>query len=341
MADHHSWDWLSGGLGVNVFFVLSGYLITTLAVREERQTGRLHLGAFFLRRTCRIFPLYYLALILYTVLILWTSWSSTLRGNFLKAWPAYLLYCQEFPFAWDVIGSGLQSPFAHSWSLGIEEKFYIVWPVIGFVVLRQQTRMRLTFTVCTMLLLASTQSLHRVSPAASQWSLQFLLFPYSQILCGSVLALLLDREKWFRGLQWLGTRWGTALSLTCLLAIQLLTAQVKSTLPEIVILHTLAAALVIASLVLGRSRLIRLFSSRVLTSLGRWSYGIYLFHPLGISFAQKWIRPGSDRWEVAILAYLLAVLATSGLAALLYRCVEQPGIQLARSRQHRIAMTAA
>src|SRR5438094_377679 len=63
------WGWLAGYLGVQVFFVLSGYLITTLALREEAERGALCLPAFYVRRACRIFPLYYLTLGTYCLLI--------------------------------------------------------------------------------------------------------------------------------------------------------------------------------------------------------------------------------------------------------------------------------
>src|SRR5262245_54772713 len=63
------WKWLAGWQGVTVFFVLSGYLITTLALREEGQTGALSLGAFYVRRSLRIFPLYFLTLAAYCILI--------------------------------------------------------------------------------------------------------------------------------------------------------------------------------------------------------------------------------------------------------------------------------
>ena len=76
LSDKYVWHWLSGGLGVNVFFVLSGYLITMLALREERANGRLSLSAFYVRRTLRIFPLYYLAVLVYCALMFGTNWGS-------------------------------------------------------------------------------------------------------------------------------------------------------------------------------------------------------------------------------------------------------------------------
>src|SRR5437899_7858756 len=74
VVSHHMhdrvWSWLSGELGVTVFFVLSGYLITTLSLREESHRGSLSLTAFYVRRSFRIFPLYYIILAAYCVLIL-------------------------------------------------------------------------------------------------------------------------------------------------------------------------------------------------------------------------------------------------------------------------------
>jgi len=65
----HRWDFLNGNRGVTVFFVLSGYLITMLALREERANGALSLTAFYIRRSFRIFPIYYAVLAIYCVLI--------------------------------------------------------------------------------------------------------------------------------------------------------------------------------------------------------------------------------------------------------------------------------
>src|SRR3954447_11831076 len=79
MAVNSGWHWLSGGLGVYVFFVLSGYLITTLALREERAIGHLSYRAFYVRRTLRIFPLYYVAVLVYCGLLFATNWGHETR----------------------------------------------------------------------------------------------------------------------------------------------------------------------------------------------------------------------------------------------------------------------
>src|SRR5687768_10412193 len=99
------WHWLGGWQGVTIFFVLSGYLITMLALKEEAKRGSLSLSAFYIRRSFRIFPLYYLVLALYCLLIFgggtfgfWKEKKEPLK----QALPWYLLYMQEVPHFYGV-----------------------------------------------------------------------------------------------------------------------------------------------------------------------------------------------------------------------------------------------
>ena len=81
------WGWLAGGLGVTIFFVLSGYLITRLALAEERDRASLNKRAFFVRRALRLFPLYYAVLAVYCALILGLGISPEKRGPFASSLP--------------------------------------------------------------------------------------------------------------------------------------------------------------------------------------------------------------------------------------------------------------
>src|SRR3984957_16383808 len=142
------WKWLAGWQGVTVFFVLSGYLITTLSLREEGQGGAVSLAAFYVRRSLRIFPLYYLVLAAYCGLIFGLGLNPEKKFLLSGAMPYYLLYFQEVPFFYGLPGeSGIVQhaniPFYQSWSLGIEEKFYLVWSVLAFVLWRARAVLRL------------------------------------------------------------------------------------------------------------------------------------------------------------------------------------------------------
>ena len=125
-----------GGDGVTMFFVLSGFLITTLALREEERRGRLSLSSFYIRRFFRIYPVYFGILALYCVLIFGLGFVPDRRELFEEQLPYYLFGFPEYRF-FDIQG-GIEAgaPYAGAWSIGIEEKFYLVWPVLGFALLR-------------------------------------------------------------------------------------------------------------------------------------------------------------------------------------------------------------
>lgn len=154
------WQPLNGALGVVIFFVLSGYLITMLALREEKNRGRLDFGAFYTRRSFRIFPAYYLVLGAYAVLILGLKISPEKAAGFVHNLPYYLFYCQEIPYFHFHSSAFL---FYQSWSLGIEEKFYLVWPLLAFGILPVVRRLRGLITAAIVLGLA-------LAPAFSTWA---------------------------------------------------------------------------------------------------------------------------------------------------------------------------
>ena len=163
------WDITAGGLGVYVFFVLSGYLITSLALKEEAETGALSFTAFYIRRIFRIFPLYYLVLAVYCVLIFGLGMSPERRPQMLANMPYYLTYFQEVPFFRGTLGT-----FGHSWSLGIEEKFYLLWPIVAFSIFRGKNTLRL-WLACGLAVLAAFSSV--------------FIAPYASILAGCALAI--------------------------------------------------------------------------------------------------------------------------------------------------------
>lgn len=341
LADEAVWKWMSGGLGVNVFFVLSGYLITMLSLREERKHGALSLRAFYIRRTMRIFPLYYFALLVYCVLMFGTNWGSHLRGNFRDAIPYYLTYLQEIPFAYDVIAANKPSPFAHSWSLGIEEKYYLVWPVLAFVAWRSLTSVRITGTLVLLVLFSATQSIGRLDSSIAAWKPEIILHPYSNILWGCLLAILMEQEAWYRRLSWLGKPVGMLLCLAVFIAAQLAYFPFSEKFQEVVILHAAAATALLASILTGAGPLVWLFRTRPAVFVGRISYGIYLFHGLGISAGEKIVGKGTGRIEVSIAAFVVSALATIVTAYALAIVIERPLIRVGRRWSERIMLQNA
>ena len=112
-----------GWLGVHMFFVLSGFLITTLLLREEETTGRISLLGFWVRRIFRIAPAYYAAFLGSYLLLRWGGVWEAAGGP--EALRYFLTFNPEF--------SPSFINFEQAWTIGIEQKFYLVWPLLAFV----------------------------------------------------------------------------------------------------------------------------------------------------------------------------------------------------------------
>jgi peptidoglycan/LPS O-acetylase OafA/YrhL len=331
-----SWGLLAGHRGVAIFFVLSGYLITTLALREEAARDRLSLAAFYVRRCCRILPLYYLTLALYCVLVYALPTSRHLRAPLSDALPYYLLYLQELPFSlWRVLASR-DLVFFHSWSLGAEEKFYLVWPLLGFVLWRGATSRRLRGTAALALgFVLVPLALTPFGPAAEV--VGRMLFCYGSLLAGCVLALLLDDPTWFSRLRPLGDpRWTLAV-LAAFLTAHAATPWVAQPWADALnIAYTAAVAALMACVLLGDGWLQRLLRSGPLVFVGQLSYGIYLVHMLCMYPIPRLIPSVRLGGLANAIGFVLACLLSVGVAWVLHRLLESPCIELGRRWSRRI-----
>ena len=122
-----------GPAGVAIFFVLSGYLITSLLTEEQASWGRISLAAFYARRALRLFPAL-LLLVLLTPFLLWAA-SDPRLGSIAPGLATTVLYVQDWATA-----TGHFSVFAHAWSLSVEEQFYLLWPLALAFILRRTGR---------------------------------------------------------------------------------------------------------------------------------------------------------------------------------------------------------
>jgi peptidoglycan/LPS O-acetylase OafA/YrhL len=137
---HADLAWAKGGfLGVDMFFVLSGFLITTLLLLERRETGAIAVGAFWVRRARRLLPALALLLgivVLYAAFLAAPDELRTIRGDAL----ASIAYVANWRFIFSGSSYFAQfqapSPLRHVWSLAIEEQFYLIWPLIVMAVLK-------------------------------------------------------------------------------------------------------------------------------------------------------------------------------------------------------------
>lgn len=142
---HYGMFGLSGGfLGVDLFFVLSGFLITSLLIAEADSTGRVNLKAFWVRRFKRLMPA---AIVTITAVAVWAAFEVDAMQ--LSSIRADLLATLGYVANWRFIYSGqsyfeqfsLASPVRHAWSLAIEEQFYVVWPVLFAVIYKWRRKL--------------------------------------------------------------------------------------------------------------------------------------------------------------------------------------------------------
>jgi peptidoglycan/LPS O-acetylase OafA/YrhL len=323
---HRLWGALEGWNGVTLFFVLSGFLITTLALREEDEHGALRWRAFVVRRGFRILPVYLASLALYAAVMFSVGFGGSHRAVFVHALPWYLSPFPEVPFF-----TRTHIVFSLAWSLGIEEKFYLLWPLVAFVALRRRARGRIG--VALVLALAAQLPLFFTSAGRG-------LAPYSAILVGCVLAFALHHRSSFAFVSRLGSRTGLLASLALLAVVHGLTHVVDVTAagyrvasPLYYLPYSLAAALVVASLAL-QARGSGLFRSRPLRFVGRVSYPLYLTHPIALGFAATAIAPGGIAAELAYLAVGLTLSLV--LAYGMHRVVELPLIAVGKRQASRL-----
>jgi peptidoglycan/LPS O-acetylase OafA/YrhL len=303
------WRYFAGYLGVDAFFVISGFLITTLALREEETRGRLDVRAFFIRRSFRLFPAYYLTLALYAVLLLVLGFTPERREHFVTWLPAYLFYFQEVPF---FTLPSTSYPFFHSWSLGIEEKFYVVWPFLAFVLLRGRAYARPWVALAGALLCSAATAIH---PAGE------FVFPYGAILAGCLVALLLQEQRSFDRVRVLGRPAVVGGLALAWLAIHVAVAAGFSAARPF---YALVVAVFLAGAVTTEGRIRGALSVKPLTKVGTLSYGVYLLHLLVRNVVEKVIPPQQDGAAAQLATFALTVALSLVAAEVMMRLVERP-----------------
>lgn len=302
------WAWVSGWSGVHVFFVLSGFLITTLALREEDRNGRLSLPDFYLRRLFRIVPVY---LVVVGLLVLQVHHVMGYRGSPLAEDMKYLLtFTNEY---------APNQFFVQSWTLGIEQKFYLVWPLLafagGFLALTFARRVAVTLGVIAAGLLV----FFLVVPAPT--------VHYLVILFGCLLAVVMHHPRGFALVRPL-THPVAGIGLAVLfVGAQVALAPVQRVVdqPTAVLLYGLCVMLLLPA-VLGPGPVRWVLSIRPMRFVGERSYGLYLVQGIvGWALLKVVSLNGGHK------LFLLATLASLLVADVLYRLVEQPFIRLGRA----------
>jgi peptidoglycan/LPS O-acetylase OafA/YrhL len=311
--------WGSGGfLGVDVFFVLSGFLITSLLLEEHARSRRIALRRFWARRARRLLPALFVALALAAVC---AALQPSLRERVRLDAVFTLLYVQNWR---DAVTHSPRSGtvLSHTWSLAIEEQWYVVWPLLLSGLLACTRRPRALLAAIAVLGLASVWVMRvTFDPLDTSRAYVGTDARAHELLAGAALAVVLRNAAPVRR-----RAARNALEIAALLgAIFVVALMLRGDVDAPFLfkggfaLVALATALVLAAATTTRGLLARALSSRPLAALGLISYGVYLFHVPLFSLVTP-SRIGVH--GIALFAVRVAVAVA--VAAASYRLVEQP-----------------
>lgn len=302
-----------GFIGVTVFFVLSGFLISTLLLGEHRRTGRIRLGSFWTKRLLRLYPAL-LALVV-VGLLLW-NWVGDYKGaSFSPGEAAFIALSYTgnlFRSYWDTT----QGVFAHTWSLSMEEQFYLVWPPVLVLLFALRSRRSLVMGGLGVVIVgaaAASWASYRTPGSGATPDVYFSpVLGVVPLATGCLLALLLDEERiraWMAGLAGHVSTWfGLGLLVTVLLWIDDDWTQHAWSFGVVLPVAGLISALLIGGLVSVRSPVSVVLAWAPVSWFGRRvSYSAYLWHPLVIALLGTFaIGAWGNVWLVAV-ALLVAV----------------------------------
>ena len=345
----------SGGfVGVDMFFVVSGFVIGLTMIKEQTATGKVSIRRFFERRFFRIFPPLSFMIVLTSVYAYWFVPFTKAQDFFIQQARAALFSYGNFFFMFRKLDYFVQSGdltfFLHTWSLGVEEQFYVALPIVlGVIALlgrRHVGERRIALWAIAFTLLGAASAVLMIGASKEQYGWfdpgfrpGFLFYsPFTrawEFFLGLLIAIAVSRYE--SGRIYLGKAVRTAMSVIAIaiLAYVMVTrvdgngSQIDAS-----AMAALATGLFIFSLPNSLFSAPRFYGLKVFQAIGNASYSIYLWHWIGVSIALDILAPTRTIHLVAMVSGFMVVAAFS------YRYVEQPFRALRNSNTRRKIVAA-
>lgn len=304
-----------GGRGVDLFFVLSGFLITSKLIEMHRDRGCISLKVFFVNRATRLFPALYAMLFVTTVVyVIDGAPFNTITPSLFAAVFYYVTWMSTF-------GIPIVTWLGHLWSLSLEEQFYVVWPFIMMLAVRTRVR-----TACIGIALFAVAALawriiqYRHNPLLFAFGGTRPDIRFDGPVYGALVAFIVSRYTLSRSLSLFAGVVGGSL-----VAAHIVFAWVQRPYSAFIgiSLFYLAAGLLILSLTTHATWIARFLENRVLTTIGRYSYGAYLWHfPIWLYITGR-MRIASPLVQATVC---LVVTALATAASWIF--IEQPAMRM-------------
>jgi len=319
-----------GFVGLDIFFVLSGFLITTLLVTEWQRNGSISFRHFYFRRLLRVIPAFVVLLVIFTIHTLVVSPPELMAARWHE-----LAVVACFVANWIQIHGASLTMLGHTWSLSVEEQFYFLWPALLCLLARFQTSRRTVLTLVIVGILASfalrlgLNQLHLLTGTkkiAIERLYAGLDTRADALLAGCLAGLLvawkmLPNSARFHALLKGATALAAAGLAFSVYSWDTNSAQLYDGMFTVIALLT---AILIVSMVMAPSRIaVGILESGPLVGVGKISYGLYLFHfPMLVFVGPETVGPQSPGWTA------LVFLMTLGSALLSYYLIERPFLHL-------------
>ena len=305
--------YILGGYGVSIFFVLSGFLITYL-LKSEKDAHSIDIKKFYMRRILRIWPLYYLYLIVALITILSFGFDLNIKSLFL-----YTFYAANIPF---ILSIGL--PFVgHYWSLGVEEQFYLFWPWF----IKKTNRLILPIFIMIIVLIGVKSSLHLFYPNSLFESIIHVT-RFHCMMIGALGAILLKNENTlFQRLM--DNKLIQSICWIIMILVAINQFHFISFIDNEVI--SVVTLVLIVGQIRIKSRILNL-ENNFFDFLGKISYGIYVIHPLLIFFFSKiFIGIEINIYFKYITVYTSIISTTILLSYISFECFEKSFLKLKKN----------